>query len=58
MPILRFLRLLLLISFAPVAASLRRGALVVPTPGTATAAFAVLRCGRQRRGYNIEEPKW
>jgi len=30
---------------------------VVPTPGTATAAFAVLRRAGQRRGYNIEEPE-
>jgi hypothetical protein len=39
---------------------LRRGALVLSTPRTATAAFGgrgALRCAGQRRGYNIEEPE-
>ena len=40
------------------AGRLRRGALGSATPGTATAAFAVLRRAGQRRGYKIGEPKW
>src|SRR6266478_2273839 len=55
MPILR---LLLLISFASscsrLAASRRSWWY---HSGTAPPAFAVLRRGRQRRGYNIEEPE-
>jgi hypothetical protein len=43
---------------AAAADRLRRGALVAPTPGTATAAFAVLRRAGRRRGYNTEDPKW
>ena len=40
------------------AGRLRRGALGSATPGTATAAFPVLRRAGQHRGYNIKEPKW
>ena len=40
------------------AGRLRRDALGGTDSGTATAAFAVLRRAGQRRGYNIEKPKW